>query len=112
MNFDYYIIQSGQAVPENPYKGEINIHPDPRSIFWEFENWKQSHTLPFIGDLPDGSRVKREETEEVDGSLILKRKTGTQGRKGSYERSMIPEQLCKDIILSVENNLQFLKVSA
>lgn len=28
-------------------------------------------------------------------------KTGTQGRKGSYERSVIPEQLCSEILLSV-----------
>lgn len=28
-------------------------------------------------------------------------KTGTQGRKGSYERSRIPEQLCIDIIASL-----------
>lgn len=73
MNFDFYIIQSGQAVPENPYAeqeftydkyGKVDggyINPG-----WiDFENWKQSHTLPFIGSLPDGSGVKREETEEV-----------------------------------------------
>ena len=29
-------------------------------------------------------------------------KTGTQGRSGSYQRSMIPEQLCEDIIDSLE----------
>jgi site-specific DNA-cytosine methylase len=28
-------------------------------------------------------------------------KTGTQGRKGSYERSFIPEQLCLEIIQSI-----------
>lgn len=28
-------------------------------------------------------------------------KTGTQGRKGSYERSLIPEQLCEEIINSL-----------
>jgi site-specific DNA-cytosine methylase len=28
-------------------------------------------------------------------------KTGTQGRKGSYERSIIPEQLCTEILTSV-----------
>lgn len=28
-------------------------------------------------------------------------KTGTQGRKGSYERSKIPEQLCKEILTSI-----------
>ena len=28
-------------------------------------------------------------------------KTGTQGRKGSYERSIIPEQLCVEILTSV-----------
>lgn len=28
-------------------------------------------------------------------------KTGTQGKKGSYERSKIPEQLCKEILESV-----------
>ena len=28
-------------------------------------------------------------------------KTGTQGRKGSYRRSIIPIQLCNDIILSI-----------
>lgn len=30
-------------------------------------------------------------------------KTGTQGRKGSYERSMIPGELCNEIIRSAEN---------
>jgi len=33
-------------------------------------------------------------------------KTGTQGRKGSAERSMIPKELCKEIIESVENQMQ------
>ena len=28
-------------------------------------------------------------------------KTGTQGRKGSYERSLIPQQLCEEIITSI-----------
>jgi len=28
-------------------------------------------------------------------------KTGTQGRKGSYERSKIPNELCKEIVLSI-----------
>ena len=28
-------------------------------------------------------------------------KTGTQGKKGSYQRSIIPEQLCKEIIASL-----------
>jgi site-specific DNA-cytosine methylase len=28
-------------------------------------------------------------------------KTGTQGRKGSYNRSMIPELLCREILLSI-----------
>lgn len=28
-------------------------------------------------------------------------KTGTQGRKGSYERSIIPKELCKEILLSI-----------
>jgi len=28
-------------------------------------------------------------------------KTGTQGRKGSYERSIIPQQLCEEIIRSI-----------
>jgi hypothetical protein len=28
-------------------------------------------------------------------------KTGTQGKKGSYERSIIPEQLCLEIIKSL-----------
>jgi hypothetical protein len=27
-------------------------------------------------------------------------KTGTQGRKGSYERSKIPEELCREVLLS------------
>lgn len=30
-------------------------------------------------------------------------KTGTQGRKGSYERSRIPDQLCKEILNTVMN---------
>lgn len=29
-------------------------------------------------------------------------KTGTQGRKGSYERSQIPEELCKEILKSIK----------
>lgn len=29
-------------------------------------------------------------------------RTGTQGRKGSYERSKIPEQLCEEVLLSVK----------
>jgi len=37
-------------------------------------------------------------------------KTGTQGKKGSYERSIIPEQLCREILesvfLAVPENLQ------
>lgn len=28
-------------------------------------------------------------------------KTGTQGKKGSYERSKIPEQLCNEILMSI-----------
>jgi len=28
-------------------------------------------------------------------------KTGTQGRKGSYDRSIIPEQLCEEILTSI-----------
>jgi len=30
-------------------------------------------------------------------------KTGTQGRKGSYERSKIPEELCREVLLSTIN---------
>lgn len=30
-------------------------------------------------------------------------KTGTQGKKGSYERSKIPEQLCNEILMSIIN---------
>jgi len=30
-------------------------------------------------------------------------KTGTQGKKGSYQRSLIPSQLCIDILKSVKN---------
>lgn len=30
-------------------------------------------------------------------------RTGTQGKKGAYERSVIPEQLCEDIIKSIVN---------
>lgn len=33
-------------------------------------------------------------------------KTGTQGRKGAYDRSKIPELLCKEIILSALNHPQ------
>lgn len=33
-------------------------------------------------------------------------KTGTQGIKGSYERSKIPQELCEEIIKSVINNKQ------
>ena len=28
-------------------------------------------------------------------------KTGTQGRKGSFDRSKIPNELCREVILSV-----------
>lgn len=28
-------------------------------------------------------------------------KTGTQGKKGAYLRGILPEELCKEIILSV-----------
>jgi hypothetical protein len=31
-------------------------------------------------------------------------KTGTQGKKGSYERSKIPEQLCEEILNSIMDN--------
>lgn len=31
-------------------------------------------------------------------------KTGTQGRKGSYEASKIPDELCKEILLSINEN--------
>lgn len=30
-------------------------------------------------------------------------KTGTQGKKGSYERSIIPQQLCEEILTSIPN---------
>ena len=36
-------------------------------------------------------------------------KTGTQGRKGSYNRSLIPEQLCKEILLSIESDYKVIK---
>lgn len=32
-------------------------------------------------------------------------KTGTQGLKGDYERSKLPEQLCQEIIIATEHNL-------
>lgn len=32
-------------------------------------------------------------------------KTGTQGRKGSYERSMIPEELCLEVLNSVRRKV-------
>lgn len=38
-------------------------------------------------------------------------KTGTQGKKGSYERSKIPEQLCLEILQSCQN-IQTLQVSS
>lgn len=55
---------------------------------------------------------------DSDGNIIDKHchhisarrgaKTGTQGRKGSFERSLIPEQLCEEIIEAViaERQLQ------
>tara|TARA_R110000744_G_scaffold377405_3_gene492377 strand:- start:319 stop:969 length:651 start_codon:yes stop_codon:yes gene_type:complete len=33
-------------------------------------------------------------------------KTGTQGKKGNYERSILPRELCKEIILATEKSLQ------
>lgn len=33
-------------------------------------------------------------------------KTGTQGRKGSYERSKIPNDLCEEILLTVEKRIR------
>lgn len=32
-------------------------------------------------------------------------RTGTQGLKGNYERSKIPRQLCKEIVMSTENTI-------
>lgn len=32
-------------------------------------------------------------------------KTGTQGRKGSYERSKIPDELCVEILISANKNI-------
>lgn len=64
MNFTHYIITNGQAVPENPWSMRRAIELNSLALrrkFTEFYNWAKSHTLPFIGDLPDGSRVKRED---------------------------------------------------
>lgn len=38
-------------------------------------------------------------------------KTGTQGRKGAYDRSKIPEELCEEIILNFIQNYVSKKVS-
>lgn len=48
---------------------------------------------------------------DKDGNIINKHchhesarrgsRTGTQGRKGSYERSLIPQQLCEEVIISL-----------
>jgi len=61
----------------------------PTDVFTNSENWiprpqckngnRDCHHQP----APRGSR------------------TGTQGRKGSYERSIIPSELCKEVLLSV-----------
>ena len=37
-------------------------------------------------------------------------RTGTQGRKGSYDRSKIPEQLCREVLLSVVDHEKQLKM--
>lgn len=33
-------------------------------------------------------------------------KTGTQGKKGAYERSIIPKELCKEVIINAESKLK------
>jgi hypothetical protein len=37
--------------------------------------------------------------------------TGTQGLKGNYERSIIPKQLCIDIVKATEQKLMLYGVS-
>ena len=39
-------------------------------------------------------------------------RTGTQGLKGNYERSKIPQQLCKEIIIATLNKFKYEKRTA
>lgn len=62
----------------------------PTDIFTNSRNW-QPRQACFNGN------VNCHHESAPRGS-----KTGTQGKKGSYERSKIPEQLCIDIVQSIE----------
>ena len=37
-------------------------------------------------------------------------RTGTQGLKGNYERSIVPKQLCEDLLMKIETKLLFREV--
>jgi hypothetical protein len=63
----------------------------PTDIWTNSKTWKPRPQCKNGNPLCDHQRAPR-------GS-----KTGTQGRKGSYERSIIPNELCNEILLTIKN---------
>ena len=72
----------------------------PTDIWTNSKNWKPREIC------------KNYKYDKITGAIINKHchhesarrgaKTGTQGRKGSYQRSIIPKDLCKEIIKSLK----------
>lgn len=70
----------------------------PTDIWTNSKNWiprKMCHNYKYD---KDGNIIDKHCHHE---SARRGAKTGTQGKKGSYERSKIPEQLCEEILRSI-----------
>lgn len=72
----------------------------PTDIWTNSETWKPRLMCKNYKYDSEGNIVNKHCHHE---SARRGAKTGTQGKKGSYERSKIPQQLCEEIIKSLTN---------
>jgi hypothetical protein len=70
----------------------------PTDIWTNIENWEPKPMCRNYKYDNDGNIIDKHCHHE---SARRGAKTGTQGKKGSYERSIIPKQLCEDILRSI-----------
>ena len=68
----------------------------PTDIWTSLENWKPKPMCKNYKYDNEGNIIDKHCHHE---SARRGAKTGTQGKKGSYERSKIPEQLCKELLM-------------
>lgn len=70
----------------------LETTPAPEDVRNYLVGWNEQNTILIQADSLQDALLK---FYDFPGS-----KTGTQGKKGSYERSRIPDELCREILIN------------